>query len=325
MLIPQIEIRIYRVTDDSQVKQWVIRHVSEVKISGDSDTFSDTCRIELAKNIKWAQSEECPIRRDDKVEVYMGYNGKLAKRFSGWVSEVKAGVPTVITCMDDVFLLRSVTIKKKLYTNTSINKIIEEIVPATVRVKISGEIKISSWRTTAETVAGEIALMEESFPIKAFFELDDDGEPTLYVFTSWIDGRDNAGEFTERKNIISHNLEYRRSEDVKVRIKGVSHLLNGKTLTYIEGDGEEVTKNYYNLTMEELKAMVKQEIKREKWSGLNGSFETFGMPKVKKTDTVDMEIEGVKKARYVVKGVTVKFGQGGYRQEIELQRKVVEL
>ncbi len=325
MLVPTCKILIKRVDDNLDVKQWTIERVHGVKITGDSQTFADTCRIELPKNIKWAQSEECPIRRGDIVEVYMGYNDMMQKRFAGWVSEVKAGVPTVITCMDDVFLLRSVTIKKKLYTNTSINEIIEDIVPKTVRVKISGEIKIASWRTTAETVAGEIGEMEDSFPIKAFFELDEDDEPTLFIFTAWIDGRRNAGSFEETKNIISHNLEYRRSEDVKVRIKGVSHLVNGKTIEYTEGDGEEITKNYYNLTMAELKEMVKQEIKREKWSGLNGSFETFGMPKVKKTDTVDLKIEGVRKGRYVVKGVSVKFDNGGYRQEVELQRKVVDL
>lgn len=324
MLGLDCKILIYSVLEED-IKQWTIDRVQSVKITGDSTTFADTCRIELPKNIKWAQSEDCPIRRGDIVEVYLGYNNNMKKRFQGWVRDVKAGVPTVITCEDDVYLLRNVRIKKKLYTKTTINKILEDIMPATIRMKISGEIKISAWKTTAETVAGEIEQLTENLPLKAFFVLDEDGGNTLMVYTSWIDGRKNAGEFTETTNIISHNLEYRRSEDVKIRIKGVSHQSNGQTITYTEGEGEEVTKNYYELTMEELKAMVKQEIKREKWSGLNGSFETFGQPIIQKADTVDLKIEGVKKGRYVVKGVNVNFGQDGYRQEVELQRKVVDL
>ena len=307
MLRLSCEIKIYRVEDNLQVKQWTIRNVNSVKITADSETFADTCRIEMPKNVKWAQDKDCPIRRGDKVEVWLGYNERMTKRFSGWVRDVKAGVPTVITCEDDVFLLRKVTIKKKLYTNTTINEIIKDIIPETVRVEISGEIKIASWRTTAETVAGE------------------DGEPTLYIYTAWINGRKNAGEFVETKNIISHNLEYRRSEDVKVRIRGVSHMANGTKIEYVEGDGDEVTKNYYNLSMAELQEMVKQEIKAEKWSGLSGAFETFGQPIVRKGYMVDLQLEGVRKARYIVKGVEVKFGVDGYRQEIETQRKVVDL
>lgn len=326
MLRLRCRIEIYRVIEGTtDIKKWTLRNVHTVKITADSETFADTCRIELAKNIGWGQAEECPIRRGDKVEVFLGYNDKEEKRFEGWVREVKAGVPTVITCEDDVFLLRATTIKKKLYTNTTINEIIEDIVPKSIRVKISGEIKIGTWRTTATTVAGEISEMMNSFPLKAFFELEEDGEPTLFIYTAWIDGRRNAGVFEETKNIISHNLEYRRAEDVKIRVKGVSKRANGTTIEYTEGDGQEVTKNYYNLNMAELKAMVKQEIKAEKWSGLTGSFETFGRPIVRKGDTVDLKIDGVKKARYVVKGVTVSFGTDGYRQEIETSRKVVDL
>lgn len=323
MLRLNCEISIYHVPEGStSVEKIIIRNVHSVKIKGDGDTLADTCEIEMPKRTLWIRENNCPIHRGDKVEIYLGYNDIKEKRFVGWVKDVTAGIPTIIKCEDDVFVLRSTTIKKKLYTNTTINKIIEDILPAGIRVKFGGEMKIASWRTTATTVAGEIEELAESFPIKAFFALDDDGEPTLFVHTVMTDGRRNAGTFEEAKNIISHNLEYRRAEDVKIRIKGVSRQANGKTIEYSEGDGQEITKNYYNLTMEELKAMVKKEIKAEKWSGLNGTFETFGRPMVRKGDTVDLKIEGTQKARYVVKGVTVSFGTGGYRQELETSRKI---
>ncbi len=326
MLRLTCEILIYHVIEGSaRVEKTIIRNVHSVKIKGNGDTFADTCEIELPRRTVWIEENNCPIHRGDKVEVYLGYNDRIEKRFAGWVKDVSAGTPTIIKCEDDVFILRSTTIKKKLYTNTTINKIIKDILPNTIRLKFGGEMKIASWRTTATTVAGEIEELAESFPIKAFFALEDDGEPTLFVYVVRTDGRRNAGTFEERKNIISHNLEHRRAEDVKIRVKGVSKQPNGKTIQYTEGDGQEVTKNYYNLTLNELKAIVKEEIKAEKWSGLTGSFETFGCPMVRKGDTVDLKIEGVKKARYVVKGVTVEFGTGGYRQNIETSRKVVDL
>jgi hypothetical protein len=309
---------------DNSQKKWTIERVHQIKITGDSSTLADTCSIELPKNIKWAEDKDCPIKRGDKVSVWLGYNEQLKLRFVGYVLDVKAGIPIVLKCEDSVFLLRNTSMKKKLYKNTTINNILKDLLPKGIRVKVSGEVKINSWKTTAETVAGEISLLCESYPLTIFFELDDDDKPTLFVFTSWINGRKNTGTFTDTTNIISHNLEYRRSEDVKVRIKGISRMTNGKKIEYIEGDGQVIIKNYYDLSMDDLKVMVKNELKRMKWEGLTGKFKTFGQPIVKKMNTVDVLIDGIRKARYIVKGVDVEFGQDGYKQEIELQRKVVD-
>ena len=325
MLRCDCRIEIERFDEESdKVLRWTIRRVHELKITADTSTLADTCRIEMPKNITWGLGEQCPIRRGDEVSVWLGYNDKLKLRFKGFVQSVKVGEPTVITAEDWVFLLRETRIKSKLYTKASLGDILADIVPKTVRVKTSGEIKIGSWKTTAETVAGEISLLCESYPITAFFELEDDQQPTLFVFTSWIDGRRLAGDFAEGKNIISHSLEYRKSDDVKVRIRGISTLPNGKKIEYVEGDGQESVKNYYNLSEEELKAVVKAELKRQKWEGLKGSFETFGSPIVRKADKVDLMLQGEKRGRYIVKGVEITFGQGGYRQRIETQRKISE-
>lgn len=40
---------------------------------------------------------------------------------------------------------------------------------------------------------------------------------------------------------------------------------------------------------------------------------------------MDLKIEGAQKGRYVVKGVNVEFSTSGYRQDVELQRKVTDL
>lgn len=314
------------ITQENPKKRWVIDKVHSVKITGDSSAISDTCVIELPKNIKWAEEKECPIKRGDKVKVFLGYNDILKKkiRFVGIVKDVSVNVDTKISCEDYMFALKQVEINKKTYKNTTINNIIKDIVPKDIKIEISGELKIGDYRITATTVAGELALLLDNYPLTIFFEIDDDGEPTMYVFTSWINGRKNAGVFTDTTNIISHNLEYLRKEDVNVRIKGISHIAKGKKIEYAEGDGDTQVKNYYNLSLEDLKQAVKQEIKRKKYDGLKGSFTTFGEPIIKKMNTVDIKIEGAIKARYIVKGVNVTFGIDGYRQEVELQRKITD-
>lgn len=302
---------------------WNIDRVANVSITGDSDTLADTCRIELPRNAKWVGSGNVPIRRGDDVVVWLGYNEKLDKRFVGKVKEVSAGTPTVITCEDMMFVLRQKSIKKKLYTKCEVGALLKDILPAGIKYETSGKIEIGDYRTTATTVAGELALLYDNCHIKSFFELNEKGAPVLYVYSIFAKERNVSGTFATSKNVISHNLEYKRADDVRIRVKGVSTFLNGKKIEYSEGDGDERTINYYNLNMAQLKVAVKNELKRLKWDGLNGTFETFGKPVVRKMDVLDLEIEGVTPARYQVKAVNVDFGQNGYRQKIELQRKVL--
>jgi hypothetical protein len=323
MLIPVCNIEIKRNTSEDVASLWSFDRVHSIKIDANKGTIGDTCEIMLPKNIKWVSYNDIPINRNDDVRIYLGYNDRLSLRFVGKVKDVSAGVPTKITCEDYAFVLRQHQIKKKTYLHCEVGALLKDILPQGIRYKVSGVIQIGDYKTTADTVAGEIALLCDNYPVTAFFELDDDNEPTLFVYSSYMDGRREAGRFSDRELIINHSLEYQRAEDTKIRIKGISHQTKGKNITYEEGDGDTSTRNYYNLSIEELKDAVKSEIKRLKYDGLKGSFTTFGQPIVRKFDVVDLDIEGVQPARYQVKGLTIDFGQNGYRQNIELQRKVI--
>ncbi|MDR1848122.1 MAG: hypothetical protein LBR17_08440 [Bacteroidales bacterium] len=323
MLIPICKIEIKRNTAENVASKWSIDRVHSIRIDANKGTIGDTCEIQLPKNIKWVNYNDIPINRGDDVRVYMGYNDKLNLRFVGKVKDVSAGVPTKITSEDYTFVLRQLQIIKKTYPHCEVGALLKDILPKDIKYVVSGEILIGDYKTTADTVAGEIALLCDNYPISAFFELDENNEPTLYVYSAYMDGRREAGTFSDRQLIISHSLEYQRAEDTKVRIKGISHQTKGKNITYEEGDGDTSTRNYYNLSLDELKKAVKTEISRLKYDGLKGSFTTFGQPVVRKFDVVDLNIEGIQPARYQVKGVTIDFGQNGYRQSVELKRKVV--
>lgn len=304
---------------------WTIKKVANIKIAGDSETLADTCRIELPRNTKWMGSGSIPIRRGDDVTVWMGYNDKLDKRFVGKVREVSAGTPTVITCEDMMFVLRQRSIKKKLYRNCEVGDLLKDIIPAGIKYETSGKIEIGDYRTSASTVAGELGLLYDNCHIRSFFELDENDAPVLYVYSVFAKERNVSGKFESGKNVIGDNLEYKRAEDVNIRIKGVSTFLNGTKIEYSEGDGDERTINFFNLSMTQLKVAVQNELKRLKWDGLRGTFETLGRHVVKKMDVLDLAIEGVTPARYQVKAVDVEFStSGGYRQRVELERKVYD-
>lgn len=307
---------------------WTVEKVESIEITGDGDSLQDTCVIKLPKNARWGVSgSEVPIRRGDNVRVWLGYDGVLKLRFVGYVKEVAAKTPTVITCEDEMMRLRQKAAKQKMYNSVTLSQLLDEQLEGMDIVRYDREseadVQLGSLRIEATTVAGVLSELKQNYGITSCFALVDE-VPTLYCFTVLPQLRRNAGKFEEGVNIISNSLEYRRSEDVQVKIKGVSIQEDNSRIEYSEGEGEERTIYRYGLNMNELKVAVKNELKRDKWSGLQGDFETFGMPRVEKMDVLDLYAAGTR-GRYRVKGVNISFGSGGYRQKIQLKERLVEL
>ena len=106
----------------------------------------------------------------------------------------------------------------------------------------------------------------------------------------------------------------------------VSLMPNNKKIRVEVGDadGEHRTLHTYNKQEAELKAWAQQEIKRLKRDGLTGSFKTFGYRLADKLDAIGIKIDGEKKGVYQVKKNIIKYGTGGFRQEITLGQRVGE-
>ena len=99
----------------------------------------------------------------------------------------------------------------------------------------------------------------------------------LYVYSVFAKARNVSGKFESGKNVISHNLEYKRAEDVNIRIKGVSTFLNGTKIEYSEGDGDERTINFFQSYNGAIKGCGTKRIEEIEVGRIRGSFETFGL------------------------------------------------
>ena len=133
--------------------------------------------------------------------------------------------------------------------------------------------------------------------------------------------------FATGVNIIDdQSLEQQKAENMRLRIKAVSLMPNNKKIRVEVGDadGEHRTLHTYNKQEAELKAWAQQEIKRLKRDGLTGSFKTFGYRLADKLDAIGIKIDGEKKGVYQVKKNIIKYGTGGFRQEITLGQRIGE-
>jgi hypothetical protein len=83
-------------------------------------------------------------------------------------------------------------------------------------------------------------------------------------------------------------------------------------------DGEEISVFVYNVGYDALKVFAEKALDQYKYTGYQGSIETFGEPMVHKCDVAHIEISDGNQGDYLIKKVEVNFGTGGYRQKIEL-------
>jgi hypothetical protein len=307
-------------------RRWVFTSVVNCSITEDTDSLTDTCTIELPKKARWeghpiGAGDNPPLKRGDKISVYLGYDDDLKVRFLGYIRRVSASVPVKLECEDGMFLLKLTPAQKKGFKEVSLDTLIKTLLEGTgiKYALIDKTIALGPYRITRDTVAEELAELQKTVGLMAYFRRINN-ETMLYAgFTYPFDGR-QKGHFIHGKNIISNELEYRRAEDIKLKVKAISILPDNQRIEMEVGDkdGELRTAYKYNVNRNDLKVFATGELERFKYSGYQGSFETFGEPAVGKTDIAHVEGEDGNRGDYLIKKVEINFGTGGYRQKIAL-------
>ena len=314
----------YKLTADIEIKgakTWRINKVTEVEVTRDTEKLTDECRITLPKKMRWDGEAQIPVGRGDAVVVRLGYDDALETVFTGYIRDVGFKTPVVLTCEDEMFKLKQLPAQKKAYRNVNLETLLKDQNTG-YKVKVMGEQSLGQYRVTADTVAALLGHLREN-GVRSFFRMED-GEPVLYCGVLFEKDASPSQVFSTGVNIISdQSLEQQKAENMRLRIKAVSLMPDNKKIKVEVGDadGEHRTLHTYNKTEGELKAWAEQEIKRLKRDGLTGSFTTFGYKPVDKLDAIGIKIDGKKQGVYQVKKNAIKYGTGGYRQEITLGQR----
>ena len=307
----------------SGAKTWQLPFATAVEIERDTDKLTADCKVTLPKKLKWDGVSEIPVRRGDTIKVWLGYDDSLQLAFQGFVRDVGFKSPCVLTCEDDMFKLKQTPTQKKAYKSVTIEQLLKDQQTG-YTVKVMGEQALGAYRVTADTVAALLGHLHEN-GIRSFFRYED-GTPVLYCGVLFERGATVSQVFSTGINIISdRSLEQQKAEDMRLRVKVVSLQADNKKKIKVEvgdADGEHRTLHCYGKTEAEAKAWGEQEIKRLKRDGLTGSLTTFGYKLVDLLDTVGVKIDGNKMGTYQVKKNKIKFGTGGFRQELTLGQRV---
>lgn len=304
-------------------KSWQVPFVTSVEITRDTEKLTDECKITLPKRIKWDGEAQIPVKRGDSIKVWTGYGEDLELAFAGYVRSVGIKTPIVLTCEDEMFKLKQMACTKKAYKNVNLETLLKD--QGLENVKVFGEQNLGQFRVTDDTVAALLGRLQDS-GIRSFYRYED-GTPVLYCGVLFERDTKPSQVFATGVNIISDSsLEQQLAANIRLCVKAVSIMPNNKKIKVEVGDkdGEKRTIHTYNKTESELKAWAEQEIKRLKVDGLKGSFTTFGYRLVDKLDAIGIKIDANKMGVYQVQKNVIKYGTGGYRQEITLGQRVAK-
>lgn len=306
-------------------RTWVFEKITSCEISRDSDALTTTCKLVLPRKIKWKGEASNPIKRGDKISVWLGYDDNLQLAFQGYVLRKGFKAPIEIHCEDEMFMLKQKPCVKKAYTNVDIETLLKDQ-NLSYPIKVLGEQNIGQYRVNFDNVSELLAHLKEN-AIRTFFRIED-GQPVLYCGVLFDHGNPMRQVFSTGINLISDSsLDEQRGEDMKIKLKVVSLQADNKKKIKVEvgdADGETRTLHCYGKSEAEAKAWGEQELERLKRDGLKGSFQTFGHSLLDVLDVVGIRIDGKRMGKYQVAKNTITFGSSGFRQDITLGARAAE-
>lgn len=312
---------------DTKRGRMVIRQVCDVEVHASVNRFTDTAKISLPRIAKVRGSEERDltkiVKRNDGIEVLLGYGDNLETVFKGYVKSVSTGNPMVIECENKSWELKqkmpTATIYKKFNLREFVKKEMPEYIVNIADIEL-GEVRIHN----NVSLAGVFDYLMQNYPLRFYFR----GDKFYGVLPSIMQVKDSdvdTHRFDRGKNMVSENLTYVLEDEININIVAKNILKdNRKIEVRVPRDGAGETRTFLvasATTIEELQAFAEEKLKEYKKDRMDGSFTAFGQPFVQKGDIVhltDSEREECHNKRFFVEEVNYFFGKNGYRQKIKL-------
>lgn len=271
--------------------------VESIHIENSTEKISDTAKVILPRKFlrKITENDRIDISEvrlldyikvGDKIKIQSGYDGEFGNEFQGYITRIGAEIPIEIDCEDEMYLLKKMKPINKIFSDTSLKQFLEFIAP---------EYKIETFEThlgkiALENVTPFAALMEvkSRYPFKFFFR-----DKILHGGLSNDFEGQQKHEFNLNRNVRKGgDLKYETREDRKFWIKAISKQKGtSKEITYEFGDKGESERTLHcplNLNKEQVKQYAEDFIKKLRFDGYGGGFESWCYPRTKAGDSADI-------------------------------------
>jgi len=295
--------------------------VNEIEIEKSRKTLTNTAKVTIARKLKvFKDSTQVDIntiiKRGSKIEIQLGYDDNLETKFTGYVARVDAKIPFTIACEDEMWNLKQNSFTK-VFGKVKVSEIVSYIYPGAAQVV---DLEIGGI-TIKKASTAQVLLGLKKFGLQCYF---DKGILIVDFAGSVHTGKEVYYDFNT--NVISNDLEYKRKEDTRIKVRGISKLHSGGKIEIVAGDndGEEHTLHYVNLDKQELQKIVNAEIDKLKVDGYENGFTTFGIPSIEPGDIAILNDDDYPEhnGSFLIESVKTTFGMSGYRNVPNLERKL---
>lgn len=298
-------------------RKWTLNHVNNIKIERNSESLMDWCEIELPSKIRWDQKRDCPLKRGDKVTIWLGYGNDLELAFKGLVLQIYNLEKLVIYCGDEMQLLRF----KEIQNGTLTTKWFIEVLKKEVEDVILGDEKIDVGQIYFKGVSIGFLLSElySKYRVRSGFVIKND--KARFYFGN-VNNESIRAVFDLEGNVIKNGLKKNRAIDTGIHLVTVSNDARNKKYRVGSYFGappyKKVFYRYYGLTEDELKKEHRRLEKEYYFRNYSGTLTVFGGRLIEKFDLVGIKENGEKRGVYEVVKNIITFGINGYRQTITI-------
>ena len=310
--------------------------VKQIEITQNIELLSTTARVELPREFKNARKhgQNISIERKnllelikvgDSIHIEAGYNGDYFTEFEGYITQIGADIPLLLTCEDEMYQLKNKPLINKTYASVTLEQLLKDIAPGYEKEVLDMQL-------------GKL-MIERSSPYKVLEEL----KKQYGVHCSFRGKKLIAGLKLDFKSEAIHHFifdkNFRQSKDLKYKNKNERKILlkaeslqkgTSKKVTYQygeEGGGERTLHAPTNLTLEELKDFTEKTYNSSVFDGYEGTLEGFGYPRTQAGDTValtdpnypDKHRDGL----YLLESVTIVLNsQEGFKRKSKISMKL---
>lgn len=306
-----------------------IRRISEVEIESSWKTICDTGELVLPRNVKDFDNKKVKevFRRGDKIEVYLcyGMDEDLKLEFSGYIEKVSADYLITLSLEDEMWKLKQIQVNfasKNIKLIDFVKKFITNY-----PVDIDVDVSLGAVRFSKVTFGEVLKQLQEQFSLYAFIR-----NGKLTIAKPYSDVTDEIPVFDLERDCVSNDLNYLSKDERLVKIIGQSMQKLAKAVKKREKDkkfkfefGDADAGNTINWTfnvtsLKDLEREVKRLYNDWKKEGWDGSFTTFGFPRIQHGQKLKLtsSLYEDRAGTYYTDSVKKKFSKEGFRQEIEL-------
>ena len=327
----------FLMTHEIKIDGKTIPEVTSVAIKADVAQLANTATIELpATAFKRRLKQAADIRRGQRVEIRLGYDGRNTLEFDGYVNRrTDKDGSLIVECEDSMFLFRQTAMKNVELVNPSMKSIADRVVTevnktSDNRLSLETSLSYQYEKFVFQNASAYDVLKKIQEETKAHIYLSPDN--VLHIEPQYVEKVSKTVRYSFQKNICKDglNLTWKDTKEnpLLVEVEGIGKV-GGKmtkiTVTAGKSGGDRIKERIRGIVdRKTLQGIADDMLSSRNYTGFEGSFEGWLRPYVTCGDFVDLkdDEDESRNGKYDVTSVETTFSSSGGKRKVNLGHKV---